>query len=80
MGVDYSPARRLAARGLRVGSLQIPCVMVDSDSTRTESCAAIRSDPGAQMQVDGLKAADRNGSQQIIHPSQGELSGLKIQS
>jgi hypothetical protein len=30
------------------------------------------------MQVDGLKAADRNGSQQIIHPSQGELAGLKI--
>jgi hypothetical protein len=45
--------------------------MVDSDSTRTESCAAIRSDPGAQMQVDGLKAADRNGSQKIIHPPGG---------
>jgi hypothetical protein len=30
------------------------------------------------MQVDGLKAADRNGSQQIIHPSQGELASLKI--
>jgi hypothetical protein len=30
------------------------------------------------MQVDGPKAADRNGSQQIIHPSQGELAGLKI--
>jgi hypothetical protein len=30
------------------------------------------------MQVDGLKAADRNGSQQIIHPSQGELAGLEI--
>jgi len=29
------------------------------------------------MQVDGLKAADRNGSQQIIRPSQGELAGLK---
>jgi hypothetical protein len=36
------------------------------------------SDPWAQMQVDGLKAADRNGSEQIIHPSQGELAGLKI--
>jgi hypothetical protein len=29
------------------------------------------------MQVDGLKAADRNGSQQIIHPNEGELAGLK---
>lgn len=30
------------------------------------------------MQVDGLKAADRNGSQQTIHPSQGELADRRL--
>jgi hypothetical protein len=30
------------------------------------------------MQVDGPKAADRNGSQQTIRPSEWMLAGLRI--
>ena len=51
---------------------------VDSNSTRTESCAAMGPDPEAQMQVDAPKAADHSGYQQIIRPSWGMQAGLKI--
>jgi hypothetical protein len=36
-------------------------LLVDSNSTRTESCVGIRPDPKAQMRVGDLKAADHNG-------------------
>jgi hypothetical protein len=52
--------------------------LVDSNSTRTESCVAIRPDPEAQTRVDAPKATDRNGYQQIIRPSRGKGAGLKI--
>jgi hypothetical protein len=35
--------------------------LIDSNSTRTESCVSIRPDPKAQMRVGDLKAADHNG-------------------
>jgi hypothetical protein len=51
--------------------------LVDSNSTRTESCVFIRRDLGAQTPLDAPKAADCNGYQQIIHLSQGKRAGLK---
>ena len=53
-------------------------VLVDSNPTRTESCAAIRRDPGAQMQADAQKAPDHNVYDQIIRPSLEKGAGLKI--
>jgi hypothetical protein len=52
--------------------------LVDSNSTRTESCVAIRPDLNAQIQVDAPEAADHNGHPQIIRPSRGMRAGLKI--
>ena len=58
-GITWGPARR------RPRTSEAPHV-----GSRLEvfAGAAFSSDPEAQMQVDGLKATDRNGSQQIIHP------------
>ena len=53
-------------------------VRVDSNSTRTESCGAIRRDPRAQLPVDAPKAAGYNGCQQIIRPIREVRAGLKI--
>ena len=53
--------RRAGQRADPVGVCQrLPLwtVLVDSNSTRTESCVTIRPDPEAQMQVDALKIAD----------------------
>jgi len=51
---------------------------VDSNSTRTESCVAIRPDPKARLQVGALKAANHSGYQQTIRPSREMGAGLKI--
>jgi len=51
--------------------------VVDSNSTRTESCIAIRPDPKAQIKVSALKATDHNGWQQMIRPCRGMKAGLK---
>ncbi len=53
------------------------CV-VDSNSTRTESCVNIRPDPAAPSRVDAPKAADYSGYRQIMRPSRGMRAGLKI--
>jgi hypothetical protein len=53
------------------------CV-VDSNSTRTESCVNIRPDPAAPSRVDAPKAADDSGYRQIMRPSRGMRAGLKI--
>ena len=38
----------------------VPTALVDSNSTRTEPCVAIRLNPEAQGQVDTPKATDHN--------------------
>jgi CheY-like chemotaxis protein len=52
--------------------------LVDSNSTRTESCVVTRSDPEAQARSTPPKAKDHNGCQQIIRPSREMGAGLKI--
>jgi len=68
--------RRVA--GSEPGSNGYGTVIVDSSSTRTESCVAIRPDPRAQMPIDAPKAAGHNGCQQVIRPSRVMGAGLKI--
>jgi len=70
---------RLTAARLRITKL-VRTAQVDSNSTRTDSYVAIRPDLEAQMQVNALKAAARNGCQQIIRPSREMGAGLKIAS
>src|SRR5712664_3648760 len=55
-----------------------PAVLVDSNSTRTESYVAIRPDRKDRTQVDATKAPDHNGCQRITRPSRGMRAGLKI--
>ncbi len=50
-------------------------VLVDPNSTRTESCVAIRSDPKAQMQVDAQKIADHNGIPTDHQSEPGDAGG-----
>ena len=53
-------------------------VLVDSNSTRTESCVAIRPDREAQTRVGAPKASDNNEHLQIIRPSREMGAGVKI--
>ena len=50
----------------------------DSNSTRTESCVAIRPDPEPQARSTPGKGTHRNGYRQIPHPSGDTEEGLKI--
>ena len=57
---------------------ELDILVVDSNSTRTESYVAIRPDPEAPSMVDVPKAADHNGYQQIMGPGLALRAGLKI--
>jgi hypothetical protein len=50
----------------------------DSNSTRTESCVAIRPDPEPEARSTTGKATDRNGYRQITRLSWDMEEGLKI--
>ena len=72
-----SHQRESLVEGAR-GGTSLALLGVDSDSTRTESCVAIRPDPEAQTGSTPPKAVDRNGYQQISRPRRGMWAGLKI--
>jgi len=56
----------------------VRAALVDSNSSRTESCVAIRPNPEAPSQVDATKATDHSGYQRIIRSSLEMGAGLKM--
>jgi hypothetical protein len=59
VGDSNSGSPALASR--RYESKDVRTAVVDSNSTRTESCVAIRPDPKALVQVGAPNATDHNG-------------------